>query len=140
MKEESKKELAHKRHMQKTMRAIYIIAAIGAILGVYIYVSNIPPPIGKYDTFASCIASSGATFYGAFWCPHCQAQKAEFGSSAHLLPYVECSLPDASGQNQLCNDKGISGYPTWVFKDNTTSTGEQPLATLAQKTGCVLPQ
>jgi thiol-disulfide isomerase/thioredoxin len=139
MKDEQKNELAHKRHMQKLMRAIYIVAAIGVILTVYVYASNLPPPNGKYDTFASCIASSGTQFYGAFWCPHCAAQKAEFGNSAHLLPYIECSAPDANSQLQICNDKGVQSYPTWFFPDNTSSTGEQSLQTLSEKTGCPLP-
>lgn len=82
----------------------------------------------------------GATFYGAFWCSHCQAQKALFGKSVKLLPYVECSTPDAKGQLPICIEKGIASYPTWVFPDLSTTTGEVPLDTLAEKTGCELPQ
>ena len=67
---------------------------------------------GKYDTFATCLKDKGATFYGAFWCPHCQAQKKLFCSSAKLLPYVECSTADGQGQNKICTDAGIAGYPT----------------------------
>ena len=94
---------------------------------------------GKYDAFATCIAQSGSTFYGAFWCPHCQAQKARFGSSAHLLPYVECSTPDGQGQLQVCKDKGVIEYPTWQFANSTTTeVGEFELSALAQKTGCAL--
>ncbi len=74
-----------------------------------------PVPAGKYDTFAQCLKDQGATFYGAFWCPHCAAEKALFGTSVHLLPYVECSTPDASGQDATCNAKQIESYPTWEF-------------------------
>ena len=94
----------------------------------------------KLDGFATCIVNSGATFYGAFWCPHCQAQKKLFGTSERLLPYVECSTPDGNGQTKVCIDKKITGYPTWVFKDGSILTGEVPLATLAEKTSCSLPQ
>ena len=45
------------------------IVVLGGIIGISIYKNNLP---GKYDTFASCIKESGALFYGAFWCPHCQ--------------------------------------------------------------------
>jgi thiol-disulfide isomerase/thioredoxin len=95
---------------------------------------------GKYDTFAQCIKDSGATFYGTFWCPHCQNQKKMFGSSAKLLPYVECSTADAKGQTQICIDKNITGYPTWEFADGTRLSGEVELKTLSEKTSCPLPQ
>src|SRR3990167_6069142 len=79
---------------------------------------------GKYDTFATCLKDSGIVFYGAFWCPHCQAQKKLFGSSAKLLPYVECSTADANGQTQICIDKKIATYQTWEFTDGSRLTGE----------------
>ena len=88
----------------------------------------------------------GAIFYGAFWCPHCVAQKKAFGSSAKLLPYVECSTADGQGQTQVCKDKKIEGYPTWELKDGTRIPDDSPdgagvkLETLAEKTSCVLPQ
>ncbi len=117
MKEEARNEMAHKRHMQKMWRAFYIIVAIAILVSVYFWVKSIPPAPGKYDTFASCIASSGATFYGAFWCPHCQATKALFGNSSRLLPYVECSPNGPSQpQAQVCTDKKVTQYPTWYFR------------------------
>ncbi len=95
---------------------------------------------GKYDAFATCLKDKGATFYGAFWCPHCQAQKKLFGSSVKLLPYVECSTLDGSAQTQVCIDKGVKSYPTWEFADGSRLTGEIPLAQLAEKTSCALPE
>jgi hypothetical protein len=95
---------------------------------------------GKYDAFAQCLKNSGASFYGAFWCPHCQAQKKLFGSSVKYLPYVECSTPDAQGQTQICIDKKIESYPTWEFADGSRLNGEIPLQQLADKTSCTLPQ
>jgi thiol-disulfide isomerase/thioredoxin len=94
---------------------------------------------GKYDEFATCLKDKGAVFYGAFWCPHCQKQKKLFGSSAKLLPYVECSTADGRGQTQACTDKGVKSYPEWEFADGSRLNGEIPLATLAEKTSCVLP-
>jgi|SRR3989338_4216321 len=120
--------------MQPNKIKFYLVSVVALLL---IGCSNAPSK--NYDTFASCLGSSGATFYGAFWCPHCQNQKALFGSSAELLPYVECSSPDRKSQLQTCKDKEIKSYPTWVFADGTRITGGIPLETLSQKTGCVLP-
>lgn len=94
---------------------------------------------GVYDGFAMCLAEKGATFYGAFWCPHCNNQKKLFGKSKTLLPYVECSTPDGQARTQICIDKNIESYPTWEFADLSRLTGEVPLEQLAEKTGCVLP-
>ena len=94
----------------------------------------------KYDTLATCIKDSGAIFYGAFWCPHCQKQKAMFGTAAKLLPYVECSTPDGSGQTEVCKTAGVVSYPTWLFKNGMKLTGEIQLSELAKQTACTLPQ
>ena len=95
---------------------------------------------GKYDAFTQCIKDKGAVFYGAFWCPHCQATKKLFGSSQKLLPYVECSTPNGQAMIQQCIDKKIEGYPTWEFADGSRLTGEVALEKLAEKTSCELPQ
>lgn len=89
--------------------------------------------------FTQCLADSGAKFYGAFWCPHCQAQKKMFGSSEKYLPYIECSTADGQQQLQICKDAGITGYPTWEFADGSRMSGEVALSVLSEKTGCVLP-
>lgn len=126
--------------MNWVTRTTWILLAISAAITAYLYWTNLPPPNGKYDAFAQCIASTTTEFYGAFWCPHCQEQKREFGDAAHYLPYVECSLPDASHETPACIAKGIKNYPTWYFPDGSSSTGALPLKTLSQKTGCALPQ
>lgn len=103
----------------------------------------------KYDEFAQCLVKKGVKFYGAFWCPHCQAQEQALGMSRDKLAsiglYSECSNPDRS-QNALCTAVKIESYPTWVFPDGTRSEGAytsetpgQDLSTLAQKSGCALP-
>lgn len=127
-------------YMKKTLW-IYIIVVVVVIAGL-VWLAKRPKAPGALDAFASCITDSGTKFYGAFWCPHCAAQKKEFGSSVDLLPYIECSNPDGNSQNATCNAAGIKSYPTWVFPTATgtaTTTGEQPLASLAQATGCTLP-
>ena len=121
-----------------------IWSILGIVLVVLIgWVIVTPGKGGKLDAFATCIKDSGAKFYGAFWCPHCAAQKALFGRSVKLLPYIECSNPDGQSQNTLCNSVGIKSYPTWVFltaSGTATSTGEQTLEELSSATSCPLPQ
>jgi hypothetical protein len=92
----------------------------------------------KYDVFAQCLADAGAKFYGAYWCPHCQAQKKLFENSK-LLPYIECSAPSGQAQTQICIDKNITSYPTWEFTDGTRLDGEQTFEALGAKTSCAVP-
>lgn len=110
------------------------------VLGVFAYstLRTEQPAPGTYDTFATCIQQSGATFYGAFWCPHCQEQKHMFGDASRLLPYVECSTPDRQ-QTTACTDARITSYPTWNFANGERMTGAVSMAMLAEKTGCALP-
>jgi hypothetical protein len=91
-------------------------------------------------TLASCLKSRGVVFYGAFWCPYCQKQKALFGDAATLLPYVECSNPDARGQTPICIQQGIRKYPTWVFPDGTRVIEKLSPQALAEKSGCAAPK
>jgi glutaredoxin len=91
------------------------------------------------DTFSKCLSDAGATFYGAYWCPHCQDQK-ELLQHSTFMPYVECSTPDGKGQLKVCSDLGITGYPTWIFKDGTQESKLLELSVLGEKTGCALPE
>lgn len=95
---------------------------------------------GKYDDFAKCLGEKGLTFYGAYWCPHCQAQKALFGKSVKYLPYVECAVADSSDQAQACKDAGVTGYPTWTGPDGWRMEQQLELTDLAKESGCQLPQ
>ena len=92
------------------------------------------------EPFASCIRDSGAKFYGAYWCTHCQDQKKMFGTAKNILPYVECSSSDGKSQTQICKDNNIQGYPTWIFNDGSTLNGTISLDELASKTNCPLPK
>jgi uncharacterized membrane protein/Zn ribbon nucleic-acid-binding protein len=67
---------------------------------------------------AAALSDSGARFYGASWCPHCNEQKAMFGLSAERLPYVECSPGGRQAPaSRTCVAAGVRSYPTWVFGD-----------------------
>lgn len=112
---------------------VLIVAGVGAS-----FVASSQP--SKLDSFAQCLKSEGVIFYGAFWCPHCARTKAMFGSSAKYLPYIECSTPDGKGQLQVCTDKKIDTYPTWVFPNGQILTGEHTLQELSATSSCPLPQ
>ena len=115
---------------------IIILSVIG--YGIYQWAKYQAEP-GDLDIFATCLKDSGAMFYGAYWCPHCQTQKKMFGKSEKLLPYIECSTPDGRGQLPVCKDAGIRSYPTWRFSDGEERSGELSLVFLSEKTGCQLP-
>ena len=86
---------------------------------------------GAELALAQCLTDSGAKFYGAHWCPHCNDQKAMFASAVKEVPYIECTQEQAT-----CSAAGITGYPTWIFADGTVAQGAQPLEVLAQLSGC----
>lgn len=100
-----------------------------------------PAGAAPLDAFARCLTSRGATFYGTTWCPHCRRQNDTFGSASRYLRYVECSDPQRQdGRAPECVRRGISGFPTWTFRDGSSLRGAQSLARLADKTGCRLPE
>lgn len=71
--------------------------------------------------------------YGTYWCPHCQDQKAAFGSAFQYVKYVECT------ENiKECTDKQIAGVPTWIGPDGEHHEGFLELAKLAELSGCSL--
>lgn len=98
--------------MKKSTRYYTLGTLVLILVALFIWYKAAP---GKYDGLANYLTSSGVKFYGAFWCPHCQAEKHDFGKSVEKLPYVECSNPDEQTQTQICIDEKIAGYPTWDF-------------------------
>jgi uncharacterized membrane protein/glutaredoxin len=83
---------------------------------------------------ADHLRESGAVFYGAYWCPHCQAQKQMFGAAASSLPYVECDPRGTGAQPAACQAAGVRAYPTWVIGGQTLE-GEVSPADLARLSG-----
>jgi hypothetical protein len=113
-----------------------LIAAVAATAYYFWYRSQ-----HKYDAFAHCLKDRGVKMYGAYWCPHCQEQKEEFGASFEFVPYVECGVQgDVRAETQACKDQDVKHFPTWQFPP----TGEREervfsLESLSDKTGCSLP-
>ncbi|MCX6714710.1 MAG: hypothetical protein NTX72_02765 [Candidatus Uhrbacteria bacterium] len=115
-------------------------AAILVVVGILGYAvtqqtAKVDP---KTDAFAQCLSEHGVKMFGAWWCPHCKAQKELFGSSFPKVNYTECSEPGSNDMNQTCKDAKIEGYPTWEFKDGTRVSGEQTLEDLGKKAECTL--
>jgi uncharacterized membrane protein/glutaredoxin len=88
----------------------------------------------RLAALADHLRESGATFYGAYWCPHCQEQKQMFGTAASRLPYVECDARGTNAQPAACQAAGVRAYPTWVIGGQTIE-GEIPPADLARLSG-----
>ena len=116
---------------------VIVFAAALLAYGQYQQKSSFDPRLAG---LAKCLKDSGATFYGTFWCSHCQNQKEMFGTEAGELPYVECSSPDGRSQLPVCTEQEITGYPTWVFADGSRASGSLSAEDLAARTGCELVQ
>lgn len=99
------------------------LALIGVLVLHLHYAGVFDPAAGPEDPYARTVAealvASGAKFYGAAWCPHCQEQKRIFGASGRRLPYVECAPngPRAAPAT-ACVAEQITGYPTWIVNGN----------------------
>jgi len=92
---------------------------------------------GALDNFARCLTGKGATMYGAYWCQHCANQKKLFGDSFQFVNYVECDAGGPNPQPAFCAQKGITGYPTWIY-DGESRNGEQSLQSLGDWASCPL--
>lgn len=117
---------------------LIIFAGIIAVGLIALAVMGNQTPAGA-EELAECMTENGATMYGAWWCPHCEAQKELFGKAFDNIHYVECSPGGTRTMSQECQDAGIEGYPTWEFADGSRLGGERTLQELAEKTGCELP-
>ena len=99
------------------------------------FVAAAGPENPRLKALALHLADTGAQFYGAYWCPRCQEQKALFGASEKHLPYVECSPSGRTGpQNSVCVAKNVTNYPTWII-DGRRFTGLQTIPSLEKVSG-----
>ncbi|HKZ04141.1 MAG TPA: vitamin K epoxide reductase family protein [Methylomirabilota bacterium] len=119
----------------RRLAALAAGAALLAIVGGAFVFAGGPPPATPYqEALAKHLARSGAVFYGAYWCPHCQEQKELFGSAAAQLPYVECDPKGRHPQTSRCEGAGVRVFPTWVFGAERRE-GVQRLEDLAKASG-----
>ncbi len=113
--------------MQKEWVIIFV-AAVAILGGIVFFLSN--RTTENYDEFAKCLSQKEVAMYGAYWCGHCNNQKKMFGDSFKYINYVECT------ENQdLCNEKGVEGYPTWIV-NGQKYPGGMSFQKLSELTGC----
>lgn len=115
-----------------------VVLSIAVIIFAYINANGKSKVPSLYDTFAQCLTDKGAIMYGAKWCSHCKEQKAAFGDSFKFIKYIEC--PD---NTQLCIDKGVQVFPTWLIGTSTKLEGfdkNKTMQELSDITGCLLSE
>ncbi len=89
---------------------------------------------------ADHLTASGAVMYSAYWCPHCHEQKEMFGKeAAKTLKVVECAPTGQNNEAELCQSKGIEGFPSWEINGELDS-GVKQLKDLARLSGYKGPQ
>ena len=85
--------------------------------------------------FAKFLKDNNIVMYSAYWCPHCHDQKQLFGKQAvKELTVVECAQDGKNNQYELCQKKGIDGFPSWEINGEIYS-GTRDLNDLAIITG-----
>ncbi len=116
------------------------VVAVLIVGGLHLHYSGVfdeaaGPEDPQLQALAVHLTETGAKFYGAYWCPRCQEQKALFKASAKRLPYVECSSGGrGSPLTAPCAANNIRSYPTWII-DDKRHTGLQTPRTLAGAAG-----
>ena len=81
---------------------------------------------------AEHLTKEGAVMYNAYWCPHCHDQKEMFGKeAAEKLNLVECAKDGFNNKKELCDAKGITGFPSWEINGSIDS-GVKSLKELAE--------
>lgn len=95
-----------------------------------------PKEPGKYAETAKCLTEKGVVMYGAFWCPHCNSQKAAFGEAVQYITYQECDEKGENSDRLACLQAGVTSYPTWIFPGQGHLIGAQPIFALAKLANC----
>jgi thiol-disulfide isomerase/thioredoxin len=119
----------------KKNKLIAIILSV-AIIGILGYMFATYYIDGKKENLSICLTEKRVVFYGAEWCPNCKLQKELFEKHFVNIDYVECSLDASLPQAEICDQKKISKYPTWIQNDDKKLTGIMRLETLAREFGC----
>ncbi len=116
-----------------------LVIAVILIGGLHLHYSGVfdaaaGPEDPQLQALAIHLADKGVKFYGAYWCPRCQEQKAMFEASAERLPYIECSSGGrGSALTKACAAEKVKSYPTWIIGERRL-TGLQTPRSLAAAT------
>ena len=85
--------------------------------------------------FAKYLKDKNIVMYSAYWCPHCHDQKQLFGKQAvKELNIVECAKDGKNNKYEICQAKGIDGFPSWEINE-TIYSGTRDLNDLAIMAG-----
>tara|TARA_B100000902_G_scaffold302441_1_gene290385 strand:- start:133 stop:609 length:477 start_codon:yes stop_codon:yes gene_type:complete len=127
------------------------IVSVGVLLAGLIWSSSVDPSTKEVSSntqgmppvviaissaenikLAEHLTKEGAVMYNAYWCPHCHDQKEMFGKeAAKKLNLVECAKDGFNNQRELCEAKGITGFPSWEINGSIDS-GVKSLKELAE--------
>jgi len=118
----------------KNILAGGVIVALIVVAGWFIFSADAGTnEVIALDGFAQCLTENGFKMYGAYWCPHCQNEKAAFGKSFQYIDYIECTK-----EPKQCTDARVNGYPTWTGPEGIRLEGEQGVERLSDISGCAL--
>ena len=101
------------------------------------HIKGMPPAVIAISStekikLAEHLTKEGAVMYNAYWCPHCHDQKEMFGKEAtEKLNLVECAKDGYNNKRDLCEAKGITGFPSWEINGSIDS-GVKTLKELAE--------
>ena len=107
-----------------------VVAVLAPFGAAFIFAMPSSAGSGSEAALARHLRESGAVMYGAYWCPHCEEQKALFGDAARDLPYVECDPNGVNARPDLCEKAGVKAFPTWTIGGQRRE-GVQSLGALA---------
>lgn len=120
--------------MKNNVIATTVVIVTAVAIGWFVFKADSRPYSAEaLNGFAECLSDKGFTMYGAYWCPHCQNEKKEFGESFSHINYVECT-----DNPKQCTDAGITGYPTWLGPDSIRLEEKQGVERLSEASGCSL--
>ncbi|HRD41381.1 MAG TPA: vitamin K epoxide reductase family protein [Prochlorococcaceae cyanobacterium AMR_MDS_5431] len=140
-----------------TLMSLFI-STVGLIWAITVDLSSIDysrQPIGIAPTIvrtstsskialAEYLSQSDITLYSVYWCPHCHDQKELFGrEAAGRLRIIECGIEGENNQHSNCLKEGITGFPSWDFKNKLShaplQSGIKSLNQLAELSGYMKP-
>jgi len=108
---------------------IYLALVIIVIAIIAVIIALKPNQISPEERAIQCIGEN-SILYASKTCAACRQQKNLFGEHYDLLTQVDCFK-----DSQICRDKLITAYPTWIINEKRY-TGVQPIEKLKELTGC----
>ncbi|MBU0470858.1 MAG: hypothetical protein KKA62_00085 [Nanoarchaeota archaeon] len=114
---------------------VFVVVVIALVVAL-----NLGEKKNNYDLLAQCLSEKGATIYSSFRCGHCLQQKELLGDSVRFIKEVECNPDGENSQIKLCEEKEITGTPTWVIEKNGIEikrhAGYMTIEELKEFSGC----